>query len=80
MVHLIEKKHHHPSQLCIHLRFLSVGKMKSVAGCIASHQLLDPDHQVMKENIEYFVNQEGSIKKEWIVPREEAVRYYQRYV
>ena len=49
-----------------------------MAGCIASHQLLDPDHEVMKKNKAYFVDEEATIAPEWLVPRPEAVAYHRR--
>ena len=42
-----------------------VGDLKRVGNAIASHQLLDPNHQVMRENMEFFIN-EGTLDKDWL--------------
>ena len=56
----------------------SVGDLRKVASCIASHQLLQPDHEVMSNNRVYFIDQ-NLIQKEWFEPRSEAVKYNKRH-
>ena len=55
----------------------TVGDLKRVGECIASHRLLSPDHEVMAKNRDFFIN-DGSIDVDWFVPRDETVMYHHR--
>jgi len=74
-----DEKPHILPQMYFYLMYAyyKVGDLRKVGGCIASHQLMDPSHTVMQQNLDYFVN-EGGIDREWLVPREETVLYHHR--
>ena len=52
-------------------------KLDKTASCIATHQLLLPDDPQMKDNKNYFLEEEG-LSLDLFVPREEALRYFNR--
>ena len=56
---------------------LQVNKLDETASCIATHQLLLPDDPQMKDNKNYFLEEEG-LSLDLFVPREEALRYFNR--
>ena len=57
--------------------FSKVNKLDKTASCIATHQLLLPDDPQMKDNKNYFLEEEG-LSLDLFVPREEALRYFNR--
>ena len=51
--------------------------MDKTASCIATHQLLLPGDTQMQDNRKYFLEEEG-LSLDMFVPREEALRYFNR--
>ena len=51
--------------------------LKKTASCIATYQLLLPGDEEMISNKNYFVAEEA-IPLDWFVPREEALKYFNR--
>jgi hypothetical protein len=58
------------------LKYLA-NNLEKAASCIATHQLLLPGDEEMENNKKYFVEEEA-INIDWLVSREEALKYYKR--
>ena len=56
---------------------LLVNKLENVASCISTHQMFLPEDEQMKNNRQYFVEEEA-INIEWFTPRDEALKYFNR--
>lgn len=56
----------------------AVGDLKRAAECVATHQILQPGHEEMTRNRDYFIDQD-LISDSWFVPRKEVVFYHKRY-